>query len=72
MDIVRALISHPKLDFANEPIGSLDPTILNEIVDILKEINLLKCIAMNIITHDIEVAKMTYYVIKVKDDILCK
>lgn len=70
--IARALITHPKLILADEPTGSLDSAISKEIMDILRGINLDKCITMIIITHDIEVSKMTDRIIKIKDGVICK
>lgn len=70
--IARALITHPKLILADEPTGALDYTISNDIMNLLREINLEKCITMVIITHDIEVAKMTDRILKIKDGIICE
>jgi len=39
ISIARALLNSPKIIFADEPTGNLDPTVAHQIMDVLQEIN---------------------------------
>ena len=49
--IARALIAEPKIIFADEPTGNLDPGLSEEILGILKEINQKQGTTVVMVTH---------------------
>lgn len=65
--IARALINNPGLILADEPTGNLDSETGTEVVDLLRKLNREENVAVIIITHDPEVAKMADRVVKMKD-----
>jgi cell division transport system ATP-binding protein len=54
--IARAVINDPVLILADEPTGNLDPETADEIIDILKKINL-RGTTVLIATHNYEIVK---------------
>ncbi len=55
--IARALIQSPKLILGDEPVASLDPNTSEQVMSILKEINVQDKITMIINLHDVKLAK---------------
>lgn len=64
--IARAIASKPPLILADEPTGNLDQKSTNEIIKILKELNL-KGNTIILITHDDKVANIADRIIKISD-----
>jgi len=64
--IARALINKPHLILADEPTGALDSKTAQDIMNIFKELNK-EGKTIIIITHDINVARQTNRIIKIKD-----
>lgn len=64
--IARALITNPKILFADEPTGALNSTSAKEVLDILSNLNN-KGQTMVIVTHDIKVATRASRLIYLKD-----
>ena len=64
--IARALINTPSIILADEPTGELDSKTSKEIVEMLKELNK-QGQTFLIVTHNLEVAKMTKQIIKMHD-----
>ncbi len=64
--IARALANDPKLILADEPTGNLDTKIGQEIIKIMKDLNV-KGYTFVIITHDKSIAKVAERKINIKD-----
>lgn len=54
--IARALTTRPKLILADEPTGSLDPAMANEIIELLINMNKTYQVTLIIVTHDPQIA----------------
>ena len=65
--IARALITHPKILFADEPTGNLDTKTGNEIMNLLKRINSNDGTTIIIVTHDENILKYAKKVYKMVD-----
>lgn len=70
VSIGRALITNPKMIFADEPTGSLDSETEETILDFIKELNREEGITFLIITHDEEVAKIANRTLTLHDGVL--
>ena len=67
VSIGRSLINNPSLVLADEPTGNLDSKTSDEIIKLLKESNKKYNQTIIIITHNLEIAKMTDRIIKIED-----
>ena len=67
VSIGRSLINDPKLILADEPTGNLDSKTSNEIINLLKQCNQKYKKTIIIVTHNLEIAKMTDRIIKIED-----
>ncbi len=65
--IARALAGNPKLILADEPTGSLDSKMGNEILRFFKKLNTDMGITIVIITHEFEIAQYARRVIHIYD-----
>ena len=70
--IARSLINNPNLILADEPTGNLDSETGNEIMQLLRKMNLEENVAVVIITHDPEVAAEADRVVEMKDGKIVK
>jgi len=65
--IARAIVSKPKLILADEPTGNLDYELSEKIFDLLKDLTKKHQIACLIVTHNLELAKKTDKILKIKN-----
>jgi putative ABC transport system ATP-binding protein len=65
--IARALAGNPKLILADEPTGSLDSKMGNEILKFFEKLNRDMGITIIMITHEFEIAKFAHRLIHIYD-----
>jgi ABC-type lipoprotein export system ATPase subunit len=65
--IAIALANHPKLLLADEPTGSLDTKMANQILDLFRELNRSMGLTVVIVTHDPLLAKKVDRVVAIRD-----
>lgn len=65
--IARALITDPKIIFADEPTGSLDSNSGNNVLEILKSLNVNDKKTIVMVTHDKYAASFSNRIIEIKD-----
>lgn len=68
--IIRALINHPRIVFADEPTGSLNSTSGTAVLDMLSEVNQ-KGQSVIMVTHDLKSAQRGNRVVYLRDGIIC-
>jgi lipoprotein-releasing system ATP-binding protein len=68
--IVRGLINKPSLLLCDEPTGNLDSKTGEEIISLIKKINLENNTTVVLVTHNIELAKTADRIYHLKDGIL--
>ena len=68
--IIRALINHPRIAFADEPTGSLNSSFGAAVLDMLTEVNQ-KGQSIVMVTHDIKSALRGNRVVYLKDGVIC-
>ena len=66
--IARALVTSPSIIIADEPTGALDNTNTQEVMKILKQVNI-KGITVLVVTHDIDIAKQCDRIIEISDGV---
>ena len=68
--IARALINKPSLLLCDEPTGNLDSKTSDEIIALVKKINLENQMAVVLVTHNAELAKTAQSVYHLRDGVL--
>jgi len=68
--IVRALINNPSLLLCDEPTGNLDSKTGEEIISLIKKINLENLMTVILVTHNLELAKLADKMYHLRDGIL--
>jgi putative ABC transport system ATP-binding protein len=61
---------NPQLILADEPTGNLDTKTGNEIMKLLEELNKTEKNTVVIVTHELDIAKRTRRIIKVRDGVV--
>ena len=64
--LARAFINRPKILFADEPTGNLDEETSQAIIPLLFELNQSAGTALVIVTHDLELARQTQRVVRLR------
>lgn len=65
--IARSLVTEPKLILADEPTGALDSHTSNDIIKLLKQLNIENNVTVIIVTHDNTIAQQCPRQINIKD-----
>lgn len=68
--IARALGNEPEVILADEPTGNLDPSLADEILDILEDLNKNRGKTVVMVTHSPQAASRAEIVLKLKDGML--
>lgn len=64
--LARAFVNRPRILFADEPTGNLDPETSDRVIEILFELNREAGTALVLVTHDLELARLTERTIRLK------
>ena len=70
MAIARALVNRPAVIMGDEPTGNLDSASSAEVIDMMREINLLTGTTFILVTHDPDVAAACDRVIHMRDGVV--
>ena len=65
--IARSLVNDPAIVWADEPTGDLDSENAQEIVDLMRRLNVERGLTFLIVTHDINVGRSTDRIIRMLD-----
>ncbi len=68
--IARALINNPRILFCDEPTGNLDSKTGQQIISLIKKINIENSMSVVLITHNIELTKLADSVYHLNDGVL--
>ena len=64
--LARAFMNEPKILFCDEPVGNLDGETARAMVDLILGLNREKGATLVLVTHDLELAKRTHRIIRLK------
>jgi putative ABC transport system ATP-binding protein len=64
--LARAFINRPRILFADEPTGNLDAETSERVIEILFELNRESGTALVLVTHDLDLARLTERTIRLK------
>ena len=68
--VARALVTRPRVIFADEPTGSLDSAAGTVVIDALLEAVRASNVAVVLVTHDPEVASRAHRIVRVRDGVV--
>jgi putative ABC transport system ATP-binding protein len=64
--LARAFMNEPKILFCDEPVGNLDGETARSMIDLILGLNREKGATLVLVTHDLELAKRTHRIIRLK------
>jgi len=64
--LARAFMNEPKILFCDEPVGNLDSETARTMIDLILGLNREKGATLVLVTHDLELAKRTHRIIRLK------
>ncbi len=67
MTIARSLVNDPAIVWADEPTGDLDSENAEEIVELMRRLNVERGLTFLIVTHDIAVGRRTDRIVRMLD-----
>jgi putative ABC transport system ATP-binding protein len=65
--IARSLVNDPAIVWADEPTGDLDSENAQEIVELMRRLNLERGLSFLLVTHDISVGRQTDRIVRMLD-----
>jgi ABC-type lipoprotein export system ATPase subunit len=65
--IARSMINKPSLILLDEPTGAVDTDTAQQLVDLLKRVNTEDQVTIVVVTHDLDIARQSGRVIRLKD-----
>ncbi len=68
--LARAFMNEPKILFCDEPVGNLDGENATAMVDLILGVNRERGATLVLVTHDLELAKRTHRVIRLKSGLV--
>jgi putative ABC transport system ATP-binding protein len=68
--IARSLVNDPAIVWADEPTGDLDSENAEEIVQLMRRLNLERELTFLIVTHDIAVGRSTDRIVRMQDGVI--
>jgi putative ABC transport system ATP-binding protein len=68
--LARAFMNEPKILFCDEPVGNLDGENATAMIDLILGINREKGTTLVLVTHDLELAKRTHRIIRLKGGLM--
>lgn len=70
MAIARAIVTEPKVLFADEPTGNLDTATSIEIMKLLTSLNEQRGITIVMVTHEPDIAVWTRRIVRFRDGLI--
>lgn len=70
--VARAIINDPDIILADEPTGNLDTSTGLEIIGLFQRLNAERGITVVFVTHDLEIARCTQRIIRIRDGMIEK
>ncbi len=67
ISIARSLVNNPAIVWADEPTGALDSHSANDIVDLLRALNLQSGLTIVVVTHDQTVGDRCDRIVRMRD-----